>query len=146
MIRYILTLVLISCLAQPATALGQENEEGEADGSPVLVVSSFKCDWAELGTINSNWQEYWLPVFQELVDEGMIDTSGIYYHMWGDEWNVNWYTVSKDIPSFLAAYEEGFRRIGERYPEAPEILDYCTEHKDGFYQLGPRTGPIGNGG
>jgi hypothetical protein len=104
MIRHILTLVLIGCLALPAT-------EGEATGGAVLVVSSFKCDYAELGTINSNWEEYWLPVFQELVDEGMIDASGTYYHLWGDEWNVNWYIVSEDVPAFLDAYQEGFRRI-----------------------------------
>jgi hypothetical protein len=59
---------------------------------------------------------------------------------------VNWYIVSEDVPAFLDAYQEGFRRIGERYREVPEILDYCTEHKDSFYELGPKTDAAGYGG
>jgi hypothetical protein len=142
MIRRILTLTLVACFALPAMAFAQEEEaaaDDDGNGDGVFVVSSFKCDFTKIGDINDSWEAEGLPISQELVDEGMIGAAGVFYHLWGDDWNVHFWTVADDVSTFMAAFAEANARGAERYPEGLNIFDVCTEHKDNIYQLGEST-------
>ena len=145
MFRRTLSLALLAAFVLPASALAQDGDD-DADGmdsaspSPTLVISSWKCDFRKLGEINAAMDSVALPVYQAMVDEGLVQAWGIFYHDWADEWNLNFYTVTKDKPSFFAAWTEAGRRIGEIVGDSPNpVLEYCTEHKDGIYTLGPQT-------
>ncbi len=71
-----------------------------------------------------------------MVDAGQWQSAGVFYHAWADEWNVNYYYLGKDIPTIL----EGWQQFQDAMPdEAPDLTDWCTAHKDGFYQFGRGT-------
>jgi len=118
-----------------------------ASPGSTLVIESFKCDWRHYEDINAGMESINLPVYQAMVDEGLIISWGMYWHDWADEWNFHIYTVAKDKSSFFEAFAEATRRIGEIVgddgtltEEADWVLgDYCTEHKDGIYTLGAQT-------
>jgi hypothetical protein len=81
-----------------------------------------------------------VPVVQELVDEGKIMAFQPAFHAWGDEWNVVYLYVADSIPAFLSAFSEGGSRMMERYPEAmPMMRDWCFEQKDSFLSMGKGT-------
>ncbi len=113
-----------------------------ASAQGTLVVSSNKCAFNRQGEIRRMNDSLWIPVAQELVNEGRLIAAGSAYHAWGDEWNVVvWYTAT-DIPTFLSAASELFRRIGQRHPNyMTQMLSLCTEHKDSFYSVGASTVP-----
>jgi hypothetical protein len=68
--------------------------------------------------------------------EGKLRGAGSFGHFWADEWNVGFFVVAENIPSFLEAWQEANTRIAGR----PVATEACKEHKDAFYTLGPRTG------
>jgi hypothetical protein len=81
-----------------------------------------------------------IPVWNELVAEGMVDSYGYIVHRWADEWNVGIYTVAESIEAVLAASQEAGRRLQERYPDGPNAFgEACPHHRDGFYAIGPST-------
>ncbi|MFQ5747498.1 MAG: hypothetical protein ACE5HF_09820 [Gemmatimonadota bacterium] len=140
MLRKVLALALAGLIALPVGALAQEDEDEEV-ANPTLVLTNFQCDWAGVGEIVAELDSISKPVYQALVDEGKLLSWGTYIHAWADEYNVNFYSVATDIPSFLAAWQEGNERIaasvGEEFESA--LNRYCGGHKDAFYVLGPRT-------
>ncbi len=142
MFRKLLSLVVLAVFALPLTAVAQE-EEAEAEGLPnyTLVISSWACDISHLGEVAEQYRDTVLPVYTEMVEEGLVLNWGTYFHDWADEWNFNIYTVTTDKEAFFAAVTEAGSRINANTEDdAPNaLLDYCKSHKDGIYVLGPRT-------
>jgi hypothetical protein len=102
-----------------------------------LVLSQNKCAPDKQQQIRQLTDSLWIPVVQELVNEGKLNASGSAYHSWGDEWNVVvWYTA-KDIATFVSAFNDLVARVDKRHPTLiPQFLSWCTEHKDSFYTMG----------
>jgi hypothetical protein len=105
-----------------------------------LVLQQNKCDFGQVGEIRAFVDSAFVPITQELVDEGMILGFAPAFHAWGDEWNVVYLYMAESIPAFLSAFGEAVSRMTERYPEAMTMFqDWCSEHKDSFLSLGETT-------
>ena len=130
-------LGLTLALGAPSLARAQDSEQ-----PPVLAISWFQCDWNEVDQVLAEADSMSLPIWNELVEEGMLRSAGSFTHWMADEWNVAYYTVADDIPAYLEAFWEQNRRFEERYPDydGEASTDRCPVHKDAFYHLGPRTG------
>ena len=83
------------------------------------------------------FDDYLNPIWNQLVDEGMIISYSMMTHAWGDEWNLNYMIITKDHASFLKAWSEGFKRIRSTVPQEKwdELMRYTLEHKDNLYSL-----------
>lgn len=124
-------------LFSAALALASSYSVAEAQ---TLVVSQNKCDLAKQGELRALVDSAFVPVAQEVVNEGKLEFFTSAYHSWGDEWNVVFYYVAEDIPAFLDAFGEMFSRMQERHPDFIGFFQgACSEHKDSFYSLGRRT-------
>jgi hypothetical protein len=135
--RVPLVLSFLVALALPATAAAQDQE----DTPPTLRLSFFQCDFSELDAAMEQIESIGIPIWEELIEEGMIENYGHFIHSWASEWNVGIYTVAEDIPAVLAAVEEFGRRLDERHPDSENLFgEACPAHRDGFYTFGPRTG------
>ncbi|HET7692408.1 MAG TPA: hypothetical protein VFM44_04895 [Gemmatimonadota bacterium] len=132
-------LIALAALAFPGAALAQEAEEPDP---PVLRLSFFMCNLSgDNGDAIEQEMERDLPVWNALVDEGMIESYGYFFHWWADEWNVGIYTIAPTIQAIVDASAEADDRLtalnGENAPSA--MGDYCPHHRDGFYTMGPST-------
>lgn len=104
-------------------------------GNPTLVLMFHQCETSRIGDVLQEYETTALPVEQALVTAGKLRAAGSFAHYWADEWNVGFFAVAEDIPTFLAAWQEA----GAQIPERPIYAEACPVHKDGFYTLGPRT-------
>jgi hypothetical protein len=117
-------------------------QEGEEDTLPTgMLVSQWQCPQSAVSAISQVYDSLWVPIEQELVNEGLLFGTGMFFHQWGDEWNVNWYRLGQDRDAVFAALDEGGRRFNERHPDPPDFLLVCTAHRDNIYFWGPRTQP-----
>ncbi len=107
-----------------------------------LVVQQNKCALEKQEQIRQMSDSMWLPVAQELVNEGKLLGAGSAYHAWGDEWNVVfWYTAS-DLNSFHTAFADMVRRVNQRHPTFfSTAFTWCSEHKDNIYSMAKSTVP-----
>jgi hypothetical protein len=137
MFRRVLALALVAAFAVPTAAFAQEEAE-EDDGNPMMAISSWKCDFANVGDVNDAWDTYGLPAAQQVVDSGLWSSAGVFYHVWADEWNVNYYMLGEDIATILEGWEQYVANL-EDAPDSADITQWCKEHKDGFYQFGEST-------
>ena len=114
--------------------------ETEAQGT--LVVSQNKCAADKQAQITRMLDSLWIPVGQELVNEGKLTGMGTASHLWGDEWNiVLWYTAAT-TQGFLDGFAELVRRVQQRHPTLmTQFMGMCTEHKDSMYSMGRSTVP-----
>ena len=88
----------------------------------------------DMATVNQLTDSLSRPILDAMVDEGLIYNWGILTHNWGDEWNWNWYMFTRDHASFVAAWDEFVRRLGEAHPGAfQEFAKYSRAHKDNTY-------------
>jgi hypothetical protein len=132
----VLTLGLL--VATPLSA--QEEPEPIPRG---LTISSWICPQSAIQDIAETYDTRTRPIEEELVEEGLMAGAGLFFHLWGDEWNVNYYRLGADQQQIMDAIAEVGRRYVERYPELadePSPFAACTAHKDGIYYWGPRTG------
>lgn len=131
-----LILGLLVTLAVPAGLTAQDDE-----APPTLRLSFYKCDLGQLEATMEQINGVEIPIWEELVEEGMVDSYGHFFHAWADEYNVGIYTVAENIEAVLAATVEFGNRMQERHPDADAGLNQvCPSHRDGFYVMGPRTG------
>ena len=135
----VLALVAIAALAVPGTVLAQVAEEDPT----VLRLSFFMCNFSggNGDAIEQEIESRDMPIWNALVDEGMIQSYGYFYHWWADEWNLGIYTIAPTLQAILDANAEATERFeaqyGENVPSA--IGTACPHHRDGFYTLGPST-------
>jgi hypothetical protein len=134
-----LVLAALAVLIVPSAALAQEEEPDP----PVLRLSFFMCDLSgEKGdAIEEEIETQDMPIWNALVDEGMVESYGYFFHWWADEWNVGLYTIAPTIQAILDASEEAGNRLEAQYGEnAPSAMaEACPHHRDGFYTMGPTT-------
>lgn len=112
------------------------SESAPTGGNPAMMMSFLQCETSRIGDVMAEFENVVIPTYQVLVDEGMIRSAASFGHFWADEWNVGFFVVAEDIPTFLTAWQEANSRMAER----PVVAEACPLHKDGFYTLGPRTG------
>ncbi len=130
-----LVLILLAAIATPATLAAQEDES-----PPTLRLSFFMCDFNQLEAAMEEVESQVIPVWNELVKEGMVMSHGFFVHSWASEWNVGIYTVAESIDAVIKASEEAGSRLEARYGEGPGAFGQaCPHHRDGFYTLGPST-------
>lgn len=140
-----LSTCLALALAAPGPILAQEmEEEAREEAPPVLRLSFFQCHSNRIGDVMEEAETYVVPVWDELVDEGKVQSYGFFTHWWADEWNVGIYTVASSIEAVVEAEAEAAERLEERHPDAPDTMgEACPWHRDGFYVIGPNTGDDG---
>jgi len=137
MLRRVVAVALAAAFIWPAAVNAQEDE----GTPPMLVISSWKCDFGNMGTIAQDWDMRALNAAQSAVDNSTWNAAGIFYHSWADEWNVNYWAVADDIPDLLEEQEASNVAYDEMYgDEGTNLWDNCSEHKDGFYWLGKQAG------
>ncbi len=135
--RRILLIPLLAALAIPGSALGQE----EGDQPPMLRLSFYMCDFNKLGEAMDEVEAQDIPVWNELINEGMVESYGYFVHAWASEYNVGIYTIGESIASIIAAVDEADERLEERFGDGPTAFGQaCPHHRDGFYVLGPSAG------
>jgi hypothetical protein len=99
------------------------------------------CDSNQLGDVLEEVESQNIPVWDELVDEGMVQSFGYFVHSWASEWNLGVYTLAESIDAVIKASEEAGQRLDERYGDAQSVMsEACPHHRDGFYDMGPSTG------
>jgi hypothetical protein len=133
--RTLLTALTLALLI-PVGAQAQDAELPRG-----MFVSQWQCPQAEIATIGQVYDSLIRPIEQELVTEGTFYGAGMFFHQWGDEWNVNWYRLAQDRDAVFDAIAEVSRRLQERHPDRPNQFASCTAHKDNIYFWGPRTTP-----
>ena len=135
----LLALTAFAALVLPAAARAQE---AEAD-PPVLRLSFFMCDLSggNGDAINEEIETRQMPIWNALVDEGMVTEYGFFFHWWADEWNVGIYTIAPTLQAIIDASDEAGNRLEAQYGEnAPSAMgEACPHHRDGFYTMGPNT-------
>jgi len=109
------------------------------DGPPTVMMSSAQCDRNTLSDVLDNMRERGLPIWQDLVDEGMIQSQGILQHWWGDEWNMVSVMVAADVAAVVAANDEFGSRFNDLYPDDDTFITNCPRHRDVFYRGIART-------
>ena len=130
---------LLFALAVPTALVAQE----ETPPATVLTISSYVCPQTAIADITEEYDQFTRPVEEELVEEGVLVSAGLFFHQWADEWNVNYYRTGYDLNEVLEAVAEVGRRVTERNPalaDAAGLFAVCTAHKDGIYGFGPGTG------
>lgn len=138
-------LGLVLALVVPGGLAAQQAQE--ADTPPTLRLSFYQCDMSELDPTMEQIETMEMPIWNELVAEGMVMSYGHFVHAWASEWNVGIYTVAASIEDVLAATEEFGSRMEERHPDAALGLnEVCPAHRDGFYLMGPSTDDPEGGG
>ncbi len=132
-------IALALCIAGTAKAYGQGVQDDQLPRA--LFISQWICPQSVVQEISRSYDSLTVPIEQELVDEGKMFSAGMFFHRWGDEWNVNWYRIGQDNAAVFAALQEIGRRADARHPDAPDRFAECTAHKDNIYFWGPRTTP-----
>ncbi|NWF88083.1 MAG: hypothetical protein HXY50_01335 [Ignavibacteriaceae bacterium] len=108
----------------------------QSDDQPMLVVSSNMVPMTDMGKVNKMVDSIFAPLLKELVDEGFIFSFGHFTHLWGDEWNSNFWYVAKDMASFEKFWDEYVKRGSTRHPGAfASTTKYFQAHKDNIYTI-----------
>jgi hypothetical protein len=125
------TAVFLLLFISSSNIFGQEEKQPNW-----LVVSQNMVPMAKVSVVNKMIDSIAVPILNELVDEGMLTGWGQFNHAWGDEWNVNFWYVTKDQNSFSAFWAEYVRRVSERHPGSfASIVKHFQAHKDNMYVI-----------
>ena len=118
--RLPLVLVALAMIAAPGSLVAQEEDEDE---SPMtLRLSFFMCNTNRIDEALEEVESQDIPVWQELVDEGMVESYGHIVHSWASEWNIGIYTVAESIDHGLGVAEDLVRaRVRDRGEERAEV-------------------------
>lgn len=139
MSRFTWLLLLPVALGFPVSVAAQDSEPDP----PVLRLSFFMCDLSggNEDAINEEIETRQIPIWNALVDEGMVQSYGYFFHWWADEWNVGIYTIAPTIQAIIDASDEAGERLEAQFGEnAPSAMgEACPHHRDGFYTMGPNT-------
>ena len=102
-----------------------------------VMLHQNKVEFANQGKAFKIVDEYFSPVWNDLVNEGKIYSYQVITHLWGDEWNLNYIIVAESHEKFLSAWSEAIRRVSSSTPpeKIKELSEYTIEHKDNLYNL-----------
>lgn len=126
-----------------STAFAQEEPEGPRPN--IVAFSEWKCPFSNLEEAVDLVNTSTRPIYQELIDEGMIVGWNLLTHFYGDEWNLIFVTLAEDIQSAIEANTEFFRRAEERGLEAEgdRFVELCPHHRDNIYSIAHADGEEG---
>lgn len=139
-------LALAAGLASPATA---QDEAGAPMG---VVVSQQICSFAVLDDLNEMVREYWAPVLDRAVSEGVLTGWGVLNHLWGDEWNWVIYYSGPNAGGLTQVVSGLLGEIIEGMPGDPmeDLANMCSAHRDNVYVVaasqGTQPSAAGGGG
>jgi len=123
----IFSTILVTFLFLGGNTSAQDNEQ------PLLVVSFQKVRMGDVQNATKTINEKFAPILNGLVDEGMLESWGLFNHTWGDEWNMNVWYVAKDMMAFEIFWDEYIKRISA--DAWKELRGYILEHKDNIYTI-----------
>jgi len=138
MLRRFVMFAVAAAFIWPGAAVAQEDMAEETQ--PMLMISSWKCDFGDVEAIGADWEAMGVAAAQAAIDAGHWQGAGVFYHDWADEWNVNFWAVGENEAHLM----EGQDASNDAYAAAAgdaalNLWDHCSEHRDSFYQLGPGT-------
>ncbi len=126
----IFAISIVALLFLSGNGMAQSNEE------PLLICSFNQVQMSDIGKVNKMVDSVFTPVLKQLVDEGMIYSFGQFEHYWGDEWNLNFWYIAKDMASFDKFWEEYVSRVNKKYPGSfAATVKYFQAHKDNIYTI-----------
>ncbi len=124
-------------LASPSWSAAQQ-----IVGAGTMHLSRAKCQWGMLDEISQLTDSIYLPIAQQMVEEGLMLAWGLLEHDYGDGWNIVWYTIASDRQAMFSAREELTTRVEEQFPDLVFLQwfgERCYEHEDAIYSVGPHT-------
>lgn len=134
--RRLLLVVALACVSPSWSSAQQIVEAG------TMHLSRAKCQWGGLDEISQLTDSVYLPIAQQMVEEGLMLAWGLLEHDYGDGWNIAWYTIASDRQAMFYAREELTRRVERQHPDL-WFLEWfgerCHEHEDLIYNVGPHT-------
>lgn len=136
---------LILLLAAPVALDAQE----QADQPNIMSISAWICPQEAVQDIAESYRTYTQPVEKELIDEGRLVNTGLFFHAWGDEWNVNQFRIAPTMEGLFDAVSEVASRVADRNPELEdEASPYsvCSAHKDNIYFIPTPTADLDSEG
>ena len=118
------------------TAADEPPPVGEGN-TPTLAISYYTCAYPEMSGIVEEYVARSQPIAQALVDEGLMNSEGLYTHDWGDEWNLVITRSAPDLPALLTALSTfGERFEAEQGEDAQSLVEeHCSAHKDNIYTV-----------
>lgn len=122
--------LLVAFLFLGSRGVAQDNDR------PLLIVSFNMVPMSDVGKVNKMVDSVFAPILKELVDEKFIGGWGQFSHAWGDEWNLNFWYVAKDMVSFDKFWDEYVTRVNKKHPGAfAATTKYFQAHKDNIYTI-----------
>jgi len=134
MLRRLMMFALAAVFMWPGAGVAQEEEM-----PPMLMISSWKCDFGSVGAINQDWETGGVASANAAIAAGHWSSAGVYYHDWADEWNVNFWAVGPNEAHLIEGQDVSNAAYEAANGDGLNLWDHCSEHKDGFYQLIPGT-------
>jgi hypothetical protein len=111
----------------------------DSDEPLTLVFSPNRVAMGDMGMVNKIVDSLMAPIWNEIMNEGMILGWGQLNQEWGDEWNCNFYYTATSKKAFLIAWDEFTKRMSERHPGAwAKIVPSFRAHKDNIYYFQQR--------
>ena len=88
-IRHIIIVTIAILIILPSHA--------ESQDKPTVVVSSHMVNFSDRDKFIEDTDEYWVPAFDKLVDEGKLYSWGYLSSAWSDEWSLIIHYTAKDF-------------------------------------------------
>jgi hypothetical protein len=130
--RYAMPIFTLRSLCMPVAALLLACGALAQETPPTIFVTSWQCDRTAMDDIIDLTHQV-MPIYQELVNEGVIWSYAVAVHHWGDEWNYVTITLAGDMAAGIRAGDEFDRRAQERFGEDETFIANCPTHRDNIY-------------
>ncbi len=133
--KRVIASVLLLLIILSGFVIAQDSDEAKKKSKPTVIISQNMVPLNKVSRYVEITNEYFVPAFDKLVDEGKLMGWGYLTHAWGDEWNILVYYSAKDFATFEKAWGEGIKSFIENTPEevADEQIGMLLAHKDSFY-------------
>ncbi|MCB2205834.1 hypothetical protein KQI65_13905 [bacterium] len=111
-------------------------QEADSPEPVFLVVNQNQVDMKDMAALRTMWFERAVPILEEMKKEGLVLNYGLFTHAWGDEWNFNFFFVTKTHEDFLKAWDEYIDRLQAAHPDTfMEWVSKIKSHKDNMYTM-----------
>jgi len=127
-------LIIAFIVISTSLVFSQESKENQKPG--ILVFSQNMVPMSDVSKVNKMVDSVFAPILNGLADEGKIFGWGQLNHNWGDEWNLNFYYIAKDMDSFHDFWSEYVKTVSEKHPGTfGNTVKYFQAHKDNIYGI-----------
>lgn len=128
------SLFIALIIVSTSLVFGQESKDNQQPGT--LVLSQNMVPMGDVFKVNKIVDSVFAPILNGLADEGKIIGWGQLNHAWGDEWNINFYYIAKDMDSFHKFWSEYVKKVEEKHPGVfGSTVKYFQAHKDNIYSI-----------